>query len=137
MGYEDLNDHEDRRRDPRRAPVVGKDDPTGPSRQRRRERGKALAGTTTRNRLELTPGGADTDSRSKTIPSNTRAVGQLLVTLSLQAPQAPPERIVPDLDATDDPIHGHQPGRSFPGYSKNYCSLPCISSVAIVCSAPA
>ena len=29
-----------------------------------------------------------------------------------------------DLDATDDPIHGHQLGRFFHGYSKNYCDLP-------------
>ena len=36
----------------------------------------------------------------------------------------PPERIVLDLDATDDPIHGHQLGRFFHGYYKNYCYLP-------------
>ena len=29
-----------------------------------------------------------------------------------------------DLDATDDPIHGHQLGRFFHGYYKNYCYLP-------------
>jgi len=29
-----------------------------------------------------------------------------------------------DLDATDDPIHGHQLGRFFHGYYKNYCFLP-------------
>jgi hypothetical protein len=28
--------------------------------------------------------------------------------------------IVLDLDATDDPIHGHQLGRFFHGYYKNY-----------------
>ena len=35
-----------------------------------------------------------------------------------------PERIVLDLDATDDPIHGHQLGRFFHGYYKNFCYLP-------------
>jgi Transposase DDE domain group 1 len=46
------------------------------------------------------------------------------VTLFLQAHPAPPSRIVLDLDATDDPIHGHQLGRFFHGYYKNYCYLP-------------
>jgi hypothetical protein len=29
-----------------------------------------------------------------------------------------------DVDATDDPLHGHQLGRFFHGYYKNYCYLP-------------
>ncbi len=29
-----------------------------------------------------------------------------------------------DLDATDDPLHGHQSGRFFHGYYKGYCYLP-------------
>ena len=33
-------------------------------------------------------------------------------------------RIVLDLDATDDPIHGHQEGRFFHGYYGGYCYLP-------------
>src|SRR3954454_23447422 len=44
LGYEDLNDHDDLRRDPLLAAVVGKADPTGRTRQRRRDRGQALAG---------------------------------------------------------------------------------------------
>src|SRR3954468_13348119 len=81
LGYEDLNDHDDLRTDPLMAAVVGKDDPTGMARQRRRDRGKALAGKSTLNRLELTPAGADKDSRSKKITCNTHAVERLLVTL--------------------------------------------------------
>ena len=46
------------------------------------------------------------------------------MTLFLQAHREPPARIVLDLDATDDPIHGHQLGRSFHGYYKSYCYLP-------------
>ena len=124
LGYEDLNDHDDLHRDPLLAAVVGKDDPTGKTRQRQRDRGKALAGKSTLNRLELTPVGADTDSRYKKITCDTRAVEQLLGTLFLQAHREPPARIVLDLDATDDPIHGHQLGRFFHGYYKNDCYLP-------------
>ena len=29
-----------------------------------------------------------------------------------------------DLDATDDPLHGHQEGRFFHGYYDGYCYLP-------------
>jgi len=124
LGYEDLNDHDDLRCDPLLATVVGKADPTGNSRQRRRDRGKALAGKSTLNRLELTPVGAGKDSRYKKITCRIRDVERLLVTLFLQAHIRPPERIVLDLDATDDPVHGHQLGRFFHGYYKNYCYLP-------------
>ena len=124
LGYEDLNGHDDLRHDPLLATVVGKHDPTGQSRVRRRDRGKALAGKSTLNRLELTPIGADQDSRYKKITCHTHAVEELWVDLFLQAHAQPPERIVLDLDATDDPIHGHQLGRFFHGYYKNYCFLP-------------
>jgi hypothetical protein len=124
LGYEDLNDHDNLRRDPLLATAIGKRDPTGRTRQRPRDRGKALAGKSTLNRLELTPVGADEDSRYQKITCQTRDVERLLVTLFLQAHHEPPERIVLDLDATDDPIHGHQLGRFFHGYYKSYCYLP-------------
>jgi Transposase DDE domain group 1 len=124
LGYEDLNDHDDLRRDPLIATVVGKGDPTGKTRQRKRDRGKALAGKSTLNRLELTPVGADKRSRYKKVVCHTHDVERLFVTLFLQAHARPPERIVLDLDATDDPIHGHQLGRFFHGYYKNFCYLP-------------
>jgi hypothetical protein len=124
LGYEDLNDHDDLRLDPLLATVVGKSDPTGESRKRPRDRGKALAGKSTLNRLELTPVGADKDDRYKKIVCRTHDVEHLFVGLFLQAHARPPEHIVLDLDATDDPIHGHQLGRFFHGYYKNYCYLP-------------
>ena len=124
LGYEDLNDHDDLRRDPLLAAVVGKEDPTGRARQRPRDRGKPLAGKSTLNRLELTPVGAGADSRYKKITCRTREVERLFVTLFLQAHPTPPGHIVLDLDATDDPVHGHQLGRFFHGYYKNYCYLP-------------
>ncbi len=42
----------------------------------------------------------------------------------LEAHQRPPKQIILDLDATDDPIHGHQEGRFFHGYYDGYCYLP-------------
>src|SRR4051794_29845224 len=36
----------------------------------------------------------------------------------------PPPEIILDLDATDDPTHGHQEGRFFHGYYDCSCSLP-------------
>ncbi|WP_419630895.1 transposase, partial [Thiolapillus sp.] len=36
----------------------------------------------------------------------------------------PPRKIWLDLDATDDPLHGHQEGRFFHGYYRCYCYLP-------------
>lgn len=124
LGYEDLNDHDDLRHDPLLAVLVGKQDPLGRTRSRQRDHGKALAGKSTLNRLELTPVRADAKSRYKKITVNRRAVRQLFTEVFLQAHDTPPERIVLDLDATDDLIHGHQAGRFFHGYYKNYCYLP-------------
>src|SRR6202035_4194203 len=72
----------------------------------------------------LSPVGANKQSRCKKIVCRTPDVERLFVTLFLQAHTRPPEQIVLDLDATDDPIHGHQLGRFFHGYYKNYCYLP-------------
>jgi len=47
LGYEDLNDHDQLRRDPLLATLVGKADPTGQDRTRPRDRGKPLAGKST------------------------------------------------------------------------------------------
>jgi Transposase DDE domain group 1 len=124
LGYEDLNDHDDLRRDPLLATVVGKDDPTGQSRERERDQGKALAGKSTLNRIELTPVGADKEDRYKKITCQIHAVDQLFVDLFLQAHHQPPEKIVLDLDATDDPVHGDQLGTFFHGYYQHHCYLP-------------
>ncbi len=124
LGYEDLNDHDDLRHDPLLAVLVGKKDPLGRTRGRQRDRGKALAGKSTLNRLELTPVRANAKSRYKKITLNRRAVQHLFTDIFLQSHKRPPKRIVLDVDATDDPIHGHQAGRFFHGYYKRYCYLP-------------
>jgi hypothetical protein len=124
LGYEDLNDHDQLRRDPLLATLVGKADPTGQGRVRERDRGKPLAGKSTLNRLELTPVRADEGSRYKKITADTKSMERLFVELFLQAHPQPPERIVLDFDATDDPVHGDQLGRFFHGYYQEYCFLP-------------
>lgn len=44
--------------------------------------------------------------------------------LFLEAHKRAPRQIILDLDATDDPLHGHQEGRFFHGYYDCYCYLP-------------
>mgnify|MGYP001821238793 CR=1 FL=1 len=124
LGYEDLNDHDQLRYDPLLATLVGKQDPTGQDRPRQRDRGKALAGKSTLNRLELTPRGAREESRYKKIVADSGQIEALFVDVFLQLNRTPPKRIVLDLDATDDPIHGDQLGKFFHGYYKSYCYLP-------------
>jgi hypothetical protein len=124
LGYEDLNDHDALRHDPLLAALVEKLDPTGQDRRKACDRGKALAGKSTLNRLELTKEGATSSERYKKIEVNPAAVERLLVDLFLQAHSEAPREIILDLDATDDPIHGNQEGRFFHGYYGGYCYLP-------------
>jgi hypothetical protein len=124
LGYEDLNDHEQLRQDPLLAILAEKADPTGESRVRERDRGKALAGKSTLNRLELTKAEVAAQERYKKIMLDQGAVDRLLVEIFLEAHAEPPAEIILDLDATDDPVHGHQEGRFFHGYYGHYCYLP-------------
>jgi hypothetical protein len=117
LGYEDLNDHEALRHDPLMAVLAGKTDPAP-------QEGFALAGKSTLNRLELTPAGASSQSRYKKIVARHRDLENFFVDAFLKLHPTPPERIVLDLDATDDPLHGNQAGRFFHGYYKCYCYLP-------------
>lgn len=124
LGYEDLNDHDQLRHDPLLAVLVGKTDPLGERRTASRDRGKALAGKSTLNRLELTPPGARADSRYKKIVANVADMQRFLVEAYIVQQRQRPLRIVLDVDATNDPIHGHQLGRFFHGYYDQYCYLP-------------
>ena len=58
------------------------------------------------------------------ISHDATAIEGLLVDLFLDAHAVPPPQITLDLDATDDPLHGHQEGRFFHGYYDSYCYLP-------------
>lgn len=124
LGYEDLNDHDQLRIDPLLAVAVGKTDPLGEGRLHESDRGKALAGKSTLNRLELTKIGATADSRYKKIVCHMSQIEDFLVDSFLIQNPIPLGRIVLDLDSTDDRIHGHQLGRFFHGYYGDYCYLP-------------
>ena len=119
LGYEDLNDHDQLRHDPVFAVLAGK-------LEARRKRCAPVAGKSTLNRLEHAPeeGPAFTSSRYHKIGHDAGSIERLFVTLFLEAYATPPERIILDLDATDDPLHGHQEGRFFHGYYDCYCYLP-------------
>jgi hypothetical protein len=115
LGYEDLNDHDQLRHDPIMAILAGK-------LEARRQDCAPVAGKSTLNRLELSK---PEPSRYHKISHDGRAIESLLVDVFLEAHGGrAPKQIILDLDATDDPIHGHQEGRFFHGYYDNYCYLP-------------
>jgi Transposase DDE domain group 1 len=124
LGYEDLNDHDQLRSDPALAVIVGKEDPKGEHRRLEQDRGKALAGKSTLNRLELTGPEAFSTDRYKKVGRNDDAIDRFFVDHFLESHEKPPLEIILDADATDDPIHGNQEGRFFHGYYGHYCYLP-------------
>lgn len=123
LGYQDLNDHEQLRHDPLLAVLVGKKDPLGRDRDGR-NKGKALAGKSTLNRLELTPVRANAQSRYKKIVAHLDAMQRFFVDAFIQQHIVPPTRLVLDVDSTDFRLHGHQLGRFFHGYYDEHCYLP-------------
>ena len=114
LGYEDLNDHDQLRHDPVMAVLAGKLAAS-------RADCAPVAGKSTLNRLELS---RDEPTRYSKIAADTQAIEALFVDLFLDAHSKPPAQITLDLDATDDPLHGHQEGRFFHGYYDCYCYLP-------------
>ena len=99
LGYEDLNDHERLRQDPAFQTFV--------------ERDETLAHPSTLCRFENR---ADRDAAV--------TMSGVLVEEFIRSHRRPPSRLILDLDATDDPVHGQQEGRFFHGYYDQYCFLP-------------
>ena len=117
-------------RRPAFAVAAGKVDATGSKRAAKQDRGQALAGKSTLNRLELTPEGASAKARYKKIVYDARAIEEFFVEAFLDAHREAPEEIVLDLDATDDPLHGQQLGRFFHGYYGATATCRCTFSAA-------
>jgi hypothetical protein len=103
LGYEDLNDHDSLRDDPGLQTSVGRD----PGRE------EALGSSPTLCRLE---NGIDRKTLWK--------LSEVMVDTFIESYDSPPERLVLDFDATDDPLHGKQESSFFHGYYYHYCYLP-------------
>jgi TusA-related sulfurtransferase len=121
LGYEDLNDHEQLRRDPLIAAAVGKEDLLGEARRLEKDRGFAMASAATLNRLEL---GAQHADRYRKLHADPQKLENIVLELGVRALPKHSKLLVLDFDATDDPLHGSQEGRFFHGYYGNYCYLP-------------
>ena len=99
LGYEDLNDHHSLRGDPAIQTAV--------------DRTSILASASTLCRLE------NRANRQIAVRLHEVIVDQFIDTYT-----TPPEELILDFDATDDPVHGRQEGRFFHGYYDHYCFLP-------------
>ncbi len=118
LGNEDLNDHDELRRDPALQAVAGR------MTSRRRDCAPR-AGRTTLSRLELAAAGLD-HARARKIIADFRKMDELLVALCVESFEEEPEEVVLDLDATDIPLHGKQEGRFFHSHYRCYCYMPLL-----------
>ncbi|GJQ27890.1 MAG: IS1380 family transposase [Phycisphaerae bacterium] len=103
LGYEDLNDHQTLRTDPVLAVLTGR--PPCPD--------EPLASSPTLCRLE-----------NRVTRGDLVRMSRVLVEQFIASYEKPPEELILDFDATDDPIHGNQEGRFFHGYYDHHCFLP-------------
>jgi Transposase DDE domain group 1 len=126
LGYEDLIDHDQLRHDPVLATLAGK-------LTARRKNCAPLAGKSTLNRLEHAPSAT---SRYHKIGHDPAAIEGLFVDLFLGSQITAPRRIILDLDATDDPLHGHQEGRFSMATTTATATCRSMCSAAGTCSRP-
>ena len=103
LGYEDLNDHQTLRGDPALQLAAG----------RVPDEELNLASPPTLCRLE-----------NRIERRTLIRISEVLVDQFIASHAQPPEHLILDFDATDDPVHGRQEGRFFHGYYDNYCYLP-------------
>ena len=103
LGYEDLNDHQTLRADPALQLAAGRV-PDGEL---------SLASPPTLCRLE-----------NRIERQTLVRVSEVLLDQFIASHAQPPEHLILDFDATDDPVHGRQEGRFFHGYYDDYCFLP-------------
>jgi DDE family transposase len=102
-GYEDLNDHTQLRHDPLWQTLA----------ERAPDAEQPLASASTLCRLE-----------NRARRRSLFEMSKVLVEQFIGSFDEPPESLILDFDATDDPVHGHQEGRFFHGYYDGYCFLP-------------
>jgi hypothetical protein len=120
LGYEDLNDHQSLREDPMFQIIS--------------ERGVKddlpLASPPTLCRLE-----------NRINRKSLADIAKVFVEVFIASYRTPPDVLVLDFDATDDPVHGNQERRFFHGYYDNYCFLPlyvfCESQLLVAYLRPA
>lgn len=98
-GYEDVNDHDDLRKDICFQTAVGRE--------------VSLASSSTLSRFENSA-----DRRSLV------DLSKLLVEQFIKRYKKPPKELILDFDPTDNEIYGRQEARYFHGYYKHYCFLP-------------
>jgi hypothetical protein len=117
LGYEDLNDHDELRKDPVMAVLAGK-------LSAHRADCEALAGKSTLNRLERMP--KRHGAKYHKIDFDQAKLDALLLDMFVEAYRGEPrpKSIVLDLDNTDIPLYGDQEGRYYHGHYQNYCYLP-------------
>jgi len=99
LGWEDLNDHSTLRQDVAMQTAVGVE--------------REVASAPTLCRLEKWADRA-----------TAHRLHQVLVEQFIASFKTPPEELVLDFDATDNPLYGQQEGRFFHGYYDSYCYLP-------------
>jgi hypothetical protein len=119
LGYEDINDHQQLRRDPLLATACGKKDPLGEDRIF--HPGPALAGPSTLNRLELSN---NKNTRCHKLPHDPEKIQALLLKMGARCLPKQAVEIVIDLDAMGHRLHGNQEGRHFNAYYDEYVYLP-------------
>ena len=113
LGYEDLNDHDHLRSDP-----VG-----GSGRQ---AGGTAVGLRSAGRQIDAEPAGTE-PGRTNPLSQDPARPGRDRGSVRRHLPRRhkkAPKQIIPNLDATDDPLHGNQEGRFFHGYYDCYCYLP-------------
>jgi hypothetical protein len=117
LGYEDINDHQQVRRDPLLATACDKTDPLGAPRLHPADRGIALAAPATLNRLELSN---NRNTRGHKVPYDPAKIQACLLNLGVRCLPKHTREIVLDLDAMGHRLHGLQEGRHFNAYYDDY-----------------
>ena len=121
LGYEDINDHERLRLDPLLAAACNKAEPMGSDRFNPADRGVALAGASTLNRLELSN---NRESRCHKLPHDPAQIEACLLRMGVRCLPKHVREVILDLDAMGYLLHGTQEGRHFNGFYGGYCYVP-------------